>query len=96
MAQEKVASLWQRTRMIQRRVMTVCKSAIMMALSARIIRDYEVDTVEEINGTYFFAGRSNLTASELFFMVFVFNTADQFGIKDVASVYCSGLLNLAT
>ncbi|EKY3245732.1 STM2901 family protein [Cronobacter dublinensis] len=46
-----------------------------------------MDTVEELNGTYFYAGRSNLTASELFFMVFVFNTADQFGIKDVVSVY---------
>lgn len=46
-----------------------------------------MDTVEQLNGTYFYAGRSNLTASELFFMVFVFNTADQFGIKDVVSVY---------
>lgn len=93
-----MASLWQRTRMIQRRVMMVCKSAIMMALSTRFIRDYEVDTVEEINGTYFFAGRSNLTASELFFMVFVFNTADQFGIKDVASVYAlyAGINDQAT
>lgn len=25
-----------------------------------------MDTVEELNGTYFYAGRSNLTASELF------------------------------
>jgi len=46
-----------------------------------------MDTVEGLNGTYFYAGRSNLTASELFFMVFVFNTADQFGIKDIAAVY---------
>ncbi|WP_267371642.1 MULTISPECIES: STM2901 family protein [unclassified Pantoea] len=46
-----------------------------------------MDTVEEVNGTYFYAGRSNLTATELFFMVFVFNTADQFGIKDIAAVY---------
>ncbi|ELY2739178.1 hypothetical protein SMC30_004226 [Cronobacter dublinensis] len=46
-----------------------------------------MDTVEELNETYFYAGRSNLTTSELFFMVFVFNTADQFGIKDVVSVY---------
>ncbi|ELY4000174.1 hypothetical protein SMY28_000572 [Cronobacter dublinensis] len=46
-----------------------------------------MDTVEELNGTYFYAGRSNMTASELFFMVFVFNTADQLGIKDVFSVY---------
>ncbi len=25
-----------------------------------------MDTVEEVNGTYFYAGRSNLTATELF------------------------------
>lgn len=46
-----------------------------------------MDTVEELNGTYFYAGKSNLTASELLFMVFIFNTADQFGIKDVAAAY---------
>lgn len=46
-----------------------------------------MDTVEELNGTYFYAGKSNLTASELFFMVFIFNTADQFGIKDIAATY---------
>lgn len=46
-----------------------------------------MDTVEELNGTYFYAGRSNLTAAELFFMVFIFNTRDQFGIKDIASIY---------
>jgi len=28
-----------------------------------------MDTTEELNGTYFYAGRSNLTASGLFFMV---------------------------
>ena len=46
-----------------------------------------MDTVEELNGTYFYAGKSNLTASELFFMVFIFNTADQFGVKDIAAIY---------
>lgn len=45
-----------------------------------------MDTVEELNGTYFYAGKLNLTAAELFFMVFIFNTADQFGIKDIAAV----------
>ncbi len=44
-----------------------------------------MDTVEELNGTYFYAGKLNLTAAELFFMVFIFNTADQFGIKDIAA-----------
>lgn len=45
-----------------------------------------MDTVEELNGTYFYAGRSNVNASELFFMVFVMNTAKHFGIVDVAAV----------
>ncbi|SUH23077.1 membrane protein [Salmonella enterica subsp. enterica] len=30
-----------------------------------------MDTVEELNGTYFYAGKSNLTAAELLFMIFV-------------------------
>lgn len=45
-----------------------------------------MDTIEELNGTYFYAGRSNLTASELFFMVFCETTADHFGIDDVLAV----------
>lgn len=43
-------------------------------------KDLDVDTVEELNGTYFYAGRSNLTASELFFMVFCENVVDQLGL----------------
>jgi len=43
-------------------------------------KDWDVDTVEELNGTYFYAGRSNLTASELFFMVFCENVVDQLGL----------------
>lgn len=39
-----------------------------------------MDTVEELQGTYFYAGKSNLTASELFFMIFCENMAYQFGI----------------
>lgn len=39
-----------------------------------------MDTVEELNGTYFYAGRSNLTASELFFMVFCENVVGQLGL----------------
>ncbi|NMP26382.1 hypothetical protein GW590_05820 [Rahnella sp. SAP-1] len=47
-----------------------------------------MDTVEELNGTYFYAGKSNLTAGELFFMIFCENTVDQFGlgIADFAAV----------
>lgn len=39
-----------------------------------------MDTVEELNGTYFYAGKSNLNAAELLFMIFCENTASQFGI----------------
>lgn len=39
-----------------------------------------MDTVEELNGTYFYAGRSNLKASELFFMIFCEATVYQFGL----------------
>lgn len=57
-----------------------------------------MDTVEELNGAYFYAGRSNLTASELFFMVFVMNTANHFGIQDIAAVVAlySGVNNQKT
>jgi len=38
-----------------------------------------MDTVEELNGTYFYAGRSNLNASELFFMIFCEKFVEQLG-----------------
>ncbi len=50
--------------------MTVCKLAIMMALSTRIIRDYEVDTVEQISG-YFYKGYWNLKPEELFLLILI-------------------------
>ncbi|AVE40246.1 cytoplasmic protein [Klebsiella aerogenes] len=50
--------------------MTVCKLAIMMALSTRIIRDYEVDTVEQISG-YFYKGYWNLNPEELFLLILI-------------------------
>ncbi len=57
-----------------------------------------MDTIEELNGTYFYAGRSNLTAAELFFMVFIMNTANHFGIKDIAAIAAlySGINNQFT
>lgn len=59
-----------------------------------------MDTVEELNGTYFYAGKSNLTASELLFMIFCENTIDQFGlgIVDFGGVMAilSGRNNLST
>ncbi|CAI0742342.1 STM2901 family protein [Serratia ficaria] len=45
-----------------------------------------MDTVEELGGTYFYAGRYNLSASELFFMVFCEETANQLGIDDFAAI----------
>ena len=39
-----------------------------------------MDTVEELNGTYFYAGRSNLKASELFFMIFCEKFVEQLGL----------------
>jgi hypothetical protein len=56
-----------------------------------------MDTVEELNGTYFYAGRSNLTASELFFMIFCETTADHFGVDVLAMVALySGVNNQKT
>ncbi|QKJ86191.1 hypothetical protein PMPD1_1226 [Paramixta manurensis] len=45
-----------------------------------------MDTVEELNGTYFYAGRSNLTASELLFMIFCEEFAEQLGVDDFAAI----------
>ncbi|URQ61365.1 hypothetical protein LQ939_03125 [Pantoea alhagi] len=45
-----------------------------------------MDTTEELNGTYFYAGRSNLSASELLFMIFCENVADQHGVQDFGAI----------
>ena len=45
-----------------------------------------MDTVEELNNTYFYAGRSNLTASQLLFMIFCENTANQLGVQDFGAI----------
>ncbi|WP_312074367.1 STM2901 family protein [Atlantibacter sp.] len=59
-----------------------------------------MDTVEELNGTYFYAGKSNLSAAELLFMIFCENTASQFGkgVADFGAVVAlvSGRNNLWT
>ena len=44
-----------------------------------------MDTVEELNNTYY-AGRSNLTASQLLFMIFCENTANQLGVRDFEAI----------
>ncbi len=57
-----------------------------------------MDTVEELGGTYFYAGKPNLKASELLFMIFCENTASQFGMQDFGAVVAiiSGRSNLLT
>ncbi|AHG22279.1 membrane protein [Chania multitudinisentens RB-25] len=57
-----------------------------------------MDTVEELGGRYFYGGRANLRASELLFMIFCENTADQFGIQDFGAIVAilSGRNNLGT
>jgi hypothetical protein len=42
-----------------------------------------MDTVEQLNGTYFYAGKSNLSAAELFFMVFCEKTLEQFQVETI-------------
>lgn len=39
-----------------------------------------------LNSTYFYAGRSNLTASQLLFMIFCENTANQLGVQDFGAI----------
>ncbi|CAH6380976.1 Putative phage related protein (plasmid) [Pantoea agglomerans] len=45
-----------------------------------------VDTTEELNNTYFYAGRPNLTTGELFFMIFCEEVAEQLGIDDFGAI----------
>ncbi|WP_168386273.1 STM2901 family protein [Erwinia amylovora] len=45
-----------------------------------------MDTVEELNGTYFFNGLSNLSSEELLFWVMVDETLKQLGVQDVIGV----------
>lgn len=45
-----------------------------------------MDTVEELNKTYFYAGRFNLTAAQLLFMIFCEKTADQLGVRDFGAI----------
>ncbi len=39
-----------------------------------------MDTVEELNNTYYYAGKSNLTACELLFMIFCEKAIEQLGL----------------
>jgi len=45
-----------------------------------------MDTVEELNGTYFFNGLNNLNACELLFWIMVDETEKQLGVQDIIGV----------
>lgn len=46
-----------------------------------------MDTVEQLNGTYFYKGISNISSGELFFWIFLDTVDEQFGgIKDLVAV----------
>lgn len=46
-----------------------------------------MDTVEELNGTYFYKGCSNISAGELFFWILLHKINEQFGgIKDIVAM----------
>lgn len=57
-----------------------------------------MDTTEELNGTYFYAGRSNLTASGLLFMIFCEQFAEQLDVDDFGAIVAvlSGRRNITT
>lgn len=45
-----------------------------------------MDTVEELNGTYFYRGFSNLSSGELLFWVFLDTTAEHFDVDDFLTI----------
>ncbi|PKH26623.1 hypothetical protein CIG19_02175 [Enterobacterales bacterium CwR94] len=45
-----------------------------------------MDTVEELNGTYFFNGLSNLSATELYFWVLLDESAKHLGVDDLVTL----------
>ena len=47
-----------------------------------------MDTTEQLNGTYFYAGLTNLSAGELFLWIFIEKIDEQYGIQDLVAVSC--------
>lgn len=45
-----------------------------------------MDTTEELNGTYFYNGLSNLTSYELFFWILIEETEKQLGVNNIVGV----------
>ncbi|MEI2266764.1 STM2901 family protein [Erwinia sp. CGal63] len=47
-----------------------------------------MDTIEELNGTYFYKGIYNLSAGELFFWVFLDAVHEQLNVSDLLAAAC--------
>lgn len=48
-----------------------------------------MDTVEQLNGTYFYKGIDNISAGELFFWLFLDKSNEQFGgVTDLLALIC--------
>jgi hypothetical protein len=45
-----------------------------------------MDTTEQLNGTYFYKGLTNLTPAELLFWIMVDETEQQLGVQDIVGV----------
>ncbi|EOW1328787.1 STM2901 family protein [Klebsiella aerogenes] len=45
-----------------------------------------MDTTEQINGTYYYNGKSNLSSHELLFWVFLDTAAIHFGVDDIMTI----------
>lgn len=45
-----------------------------------------MDTTEELNGTYFYGGLSNLSAGELYFFIFLEEAKKQLGVDDIVTL----------
>lgn len=55
-------------------------------------RDEEMDTVEELGGTYFYHGNENVTSTELFWLIFAEGLANHLGVSvETAATILAGL-----
>jgi len=59
----------------------MCDSQRRFTCVSKNIKDDAMDTVEEINGTYFYHGHNNLSARELFNLIFLENFSKAFGLS---------------
>lgn len=57
-----------------------------MIISSPFLEELRMDTIEQLNGTYFFNGLSNLSAGELLFWFFLDEAGQQLGVDDLATL----------